>query len=101
MSKSINITISFDDEKLIALQTYLEQRNTTVEKELTAAMEQIYTKNVPVAARGFLEMKAGGTPPSTVSKPRKKKLAVPVENATPPPSSSNVAPSGEEFGENE
>ena len=73
MSKSVSITISFDDEKLIALQTYLEQKNSTIEKELLNAMDQIYTKNVPVAVREFIGMKAGVPPSPSVPKSRKKK----------------------------
>jgi len=73
MSKAISVTISFDDEKLMALQTYLEQKDSTVEKELSVAMEQIYTKHVPVAVREYIGMKAGVPPSPSVPKSRKKK----------------------------
>ena len=76
--------MEYDDEKLIALQTYLEQKNSTVEKELLNAMDQIYAKNVPVAVREFIGMKAGVPPTPSVPKPRKKKSAAPAENAVPP-----------------
>ena len=40
--KKTNITVAFDEEKLSALKMYLGQKNTTVEKELTKAIEILY-----------------------------------------------------------
>lgn len=95
MSKSINITISFDEEKLMALQTYLEQKESSVEKELSVAMEQIYTKHVPVAVREYIGMKAGVPPSPSVPKSRKKKPMATANTPQSPPCSPENAQTGD------
>lgn len=95
MSKAISITISFDDEKLIALQTYLEQKDSTVENELTSALEQIYTKHVPVAVREYIGMKAGVPPIPAVPKARKKKPTATADTSQSPLCSPENAQTGD------
>ena len=67
--KTATITISYDEEKLAALQLYLGQKNQTVEEELLAATDNLYTKTVPNNVREFIDLRAG----KTVSEPRKRK----------------------------
>ena len=75
--KKINISISYDEEKLHALRLYLEQKGQTVEGELTAAAEVLYHKTVPTGVREFLDLRSG-----TPAKPaEKKKKSVPSDMA--------------------
>ena len=55
--KKANISVAFDEEKLSALKMYLGQRNTTVEKELTKALEALYGKTVPAGVREYLALR--------------------------------------------
>ena len=50
--KQINISVSFDDEKLRALNKYLKKKELTAEDELAAALLHLYEKHVPAAVRG-------------------------------------------------
>ncbi len=70
--KKTNITIGYAEEKLAALNLYLEQKKLTVEDELGKALEALYTKNVPAGVREFIEMRAG-LPPASASTPKAKK----------------------------
>ena len=67
--KTATITISYDEEKLAALRLYLGQKNQTVEEELLAATDSLYTKTVPNNVREFIDLRAG----KTVSEPKKRK----------------------------
>lgn len=49
------IQISFDAEKLDALQFYLAEKSLSVEKELQDCINSLYEKNVPAATRRYLE----------------------------------------------
>ncbi len=54
MKKSVSITIS--EEKLSAIEMYLEQKNTTLSSELDKQVEQIYSKVVPQNVREYIDM---------------------------------------------
>ena len=56
MKKSI--TIQIPEEKLSAIEMYLEQKNTTLAAELDKQVEQIYTKVVPQNVREYIELTA-------------------------------------------
>lgn len=45
MKKLVSVLVS--EEKLSAIEMYLEQKNTTLSAELEKYVEQIYSKNVP------------------------------------------------------
>lgn len=53
--KQINISISFDDEKLRALNKYLKKKGLTAEDELAAALLHLYEKHVPAAVREYID----------------------------------------------
>ena len=71
MKKSVAITIS--DERLAALEMYLEQKNTTLAAELDKYVEQLYQKNVPQNVRNFIDMMSSKKPA------RKQKNPAPAE----------------------
>ena len=51
------IQIEYDAERLEAIRFYLRDRNTTVERELSEALDGLFKKNVPVAVREYIERK--------------------------------------------
>lgn len=54
MKKSIGISIS--DEKLAAINMYLEQKNTSLSAEVDKCVENLYQKYVPQNVRDYIEM---------------------------------------------
>ena len=50
MSK-IEVTLTFDDEKLEALEFYLRKENGTVQKRMDEALRKLYEEMVPEAVR--------------------------------------------------
>ena len=56
MKKAV-ITISYDEEKLDALQMYLEEKGIDLDKELIKTIDTLYTKNVPLAVKEYLDKK--------------------------------------------
>lgn len=50
-----SITVQIPEEKLSAIEMYLEQKNTTLAAELDKQVEQIYTKVVPQNVREYIE----------------------------------------------
>ena len=76
--QKVNITLSFEEEKLGALEIFLKKENTTVQKRMEEALRQLYESAVPEAVREFLDCKAASTtrdrsrrsaPKSTQAKP--------------------------------
>ena len=57
--KKATITLSYDEEKLSALKLYLDQKEQSLEAELTAAVENLYLKTVPANVRDFIDLRAG------------------------------------------
>ena len=73
--KNTAVTIGYDEEKLTATRIYMEQKELSVEQELTKAMEGLYGKYVPANVREFLELRY------QTAKPVKKKPMNPGETA--------------------
>ena len=44
--KQINLTVSFDDEKLTALRRYMAKKSVSPEQELTDALAKLYEKYI-------------------------------------------------------
>lgn len=57
--KNEKITIEFDDEKLDALQVYLNEKEISLESELVDTVQKLYEKHVPVMVRSFIERDRG------------------------------------------
>ena len=57
--KKINVSVSYDEEKLSTLRLYLEQKGMQVEDELTKSLDALYTRNVPAGVREFLNLRSG------------------------------------------
>ena len=71
MKKLVSVSVS--EEKLSAIEMYLEQKNTTLSAELEKYVEQIYSKNVPQNVRDFIDMMSAKKPA------RKPKSSSPAE----------------------
>lgn len=70
--KKATITVNFDEEKTAALKLYLEQKGTSVEKEVTKSLETLFTKSVPAGVREFIAMRSGNVLESSKGKRKQK-----------------------------
>ena len=73
MTKS-EITLTFEDEKLEALEYALRKERTTVQKQMDEALRQLYETKVPEAVRDYLDNK--GRPAAPKRPPRHAKSRV-------------------------
>lgn len=62
------IMVGYEEEKLLALRMYAEQKGVSIEEELAQTAESLYQKIVPVNVRSFLDMKAEGQKPKKKSR---------------------------------
>ena len=69
MSKT-NITISFDEEKLSALNFSLGKENSSAQQRMEQTLAELYEKAVPEPLREYLDSKAAPAPKS--KRPAKK-----------------------------
>ena len=72
MKKSV--TVSESEERLSAIEMYLEQKNTTLAAELDKYIDQLYLKTVPQNVRDFIDMMSEKRPA------RKQKITAPNES---------------------
>ncbi len=56
--KKVNITLTFDDDKLDALEFSLKKENSSVQVCMEDALRQLYEKTVPEPVREYLDSKA-------------------------------------------
>lgn len=82
--QKVNITFTMDDRKLQALDYYLKQNDTTVQKKLDEAMSQLYEQMVPEAVRQFVEGIGGAKPkrPAPTPKPQASQKPKPETEET-------------------
>ena len=52
------VTIALEDKKVLALKMYLDQKNSSLEDEMSKYAEQLYIKTVPQNVRDFIDMEA-------------------------------------------
>ena len=71
MKKSISISVN--EEKLSAIEMYLEQKSTTLAAELEKYADQLYGKVVPQNVRDFIDMMSDRKPA------RKQKITASAE----------------------
>ena len=80
--KKTNITLTFDDDKLDALEFSLRKERSSVQSRMDDALKQLYEQAVPEAVREYLDSKA-------VPAPKPKRTVKPT---TPKPQSSEPKP---------
>ena len=81
--KKVNITITFDDDKLDALEFSLRKEHSSVQARMDDALKQLYEQTVPEAVREYLDSKA-------VPAPKPKRTAKSVAPKTPKPTAVTV-----------
>lgn len=74
--EKIEMTVSFDAEKMDALKFYLKKEESTVQKKMDEAMRQLYEQSVPEAVREYLDAK-NTPPPKRTPRPSQPKAAAP------------------------
>lgn len=76
--KQVNLTITFDEEKLSALKRYMGKKELDLESEMTDALVKLYEKYVPAPVREYID--ESDVPASVPA--RSKRTAKPI---TPKP----------------
>ena len=72
--KKTNITFTFDDDKLDALEFSLRKEHSSVQSRMDDALKQLYEQAVPEAVREYLDSKAAPAPkPKRTPKPLLRK----------------------------
>ena len=79
--KKANITISFDQEKLRALNFYAGKKDTDLQHELNDILQKLYEKYVPVQTREYIESMTEKESP-TAKTPRPNPVASAVFHNT-------------------
>ena len=77
--KKTNITLTFDDDKLDALEFSLRKEHSSVQSRMDDALKQLYEQAVPEAVREYLDSRAAPT-----ARPRR-----PARPAKPQPREEN------------
>ena len=85
--KTTTIHVTFDEEKLSALNLYLGLKNLTVEGELQAALNQLYQRHVPSQVQNFISRRGDGSPEPVIPTPKRAK---------PSPAQPEEVPTGEQ-----
>lgn len=70
--KKTNVTLSFDTEKLVAVQQYMNKKNAKLEPELEAHLQKLYEKNVPPMVREYIETRVTQEAPAPPKPARPK-----------------------------
>ena len=68
--RKINVTFSYDDEKLSAIKMYMEQKDLNFSEEIVKAVEGMYSKYVPLTVRDFIDMREKNKPSPKPKKPK-------------------------------
>ena len=67
--KKANITVSFEQEKLKALQFYAGKKDASLEAELDEYLQKLYEKYVPAQTREYIESMAEQEAPPRKAQP--------------------------------
>ena len=74
--KQVNLTITFDEEKLSALKRYMSKKELDLDREMTDALVKLYENYVPAPVREYID--ESDVPASAPAKPKRTaKPAVP------------------------
>ena len=78
--KKVNITLTFDDDKLDALEFSLRKEHSSVQARMDDALKQLYEQTVPEAVREYLDSKAVPAPKTPNSEPKPAAAVVKEDN---------------------
>ena len=85
--KKATVTVTFDDEKLGALEFSLRKEHSSVQEHLEDALNALYEKTVPEPLREYLDSK---TVPAPKPKRTAKSAAPKTPNSEPKPAAAVV-----------
>ena len=78
--KKATITVSFDEDKLSALEFSLKKEGASTQARLEETLAQLYEQTVPQPVREFLDSRAAPPArPKRPARPAPKERAVPLE----------------------
>ncbi len=77
--KNAAIQLTFDEEKLSALKSYMAKKEVDLESELGALLNKLYEKHVPAAVREYIDSR----PPAAPQRPSPPRKKVPDEFTAP------------------
>ncbi len=67
--KQVNLTITFDEEKLSALKRYMAKKELDLDREMTDALVKLYEKYVPAPVREYID--ESDVPAPVATKPKR------------------------------
>lgn len=81
--KTATITITFEQQKLKALQFYAGKKNADLQSEMDEVLQKLYEKYVPASTREYIEsqMSPAQTPPTRPSRPPSSSAPAPIGHA--------------------
>lgn len=74
--EKIEVTLSFDSEKMEALVIYLKKENSSVQSKMDEALRQLYEQMVPEPVREYLDAKSSAARPKRPPRPSQPKATV-------------------------
>ena len=80
--KKVNITLTFDDDKLDALEFALCKQRSSVQRRMAEMLQQLYESEVPEAVREYVDSKT-----APAARPKR-----PAKSVTPKAQISEVRP---------
>lgn len=72
------ITLSFDSEKLSALELFLKKERGSVQGKMDEALRQLYEQTVPEPVREYLDAKSAPARPRHPPRPSRPKPPAPI-----------------------
>lgn len=68
----VSLTLSFEKEKLEAMDLFLKKTDSSVQKKMEEALKKLYEETVPEPVREYIDSKVGGKSkrPSPSPKPK-------------------------------
>lgn len=79
--KQVNVTISFDEEKLTALKRYMAKKDLEPETELVTALAKLYEKYVPAPVREYIDESDAPAPAPKPKRTAKATAPKPAEQS--------------------
>ena len=85
--KKVNITLTFDEDKLDALEFSLKKENSSVQSRMDDALKRLYEQTVPEPVREYLDSKV-----APIAKPKRtaRSTAPKTLNSEPKPAAAVV-----------
>lgn len=77
--KQVNLTITFDEEKLSALKRYMSKKELELEREMTDALVKLYEKYVPAPVREYIDESDAPAAPARPKRSAKPSVPKPTE----------------------